>query len=287
MWDRGASLKIGFQGTISPTNARTILRLASVTLTHHLLLFAAKLSFGIAAAMSITSSTKVTSGFFRVHLWVILGLQVLAALSAYSLAAKEPARMTLVWVCAAAAIVAYLGGAIWLYERQGAGRAALVLVMLLSAVIGVLLPTLQGSPSQAALALHAVDFVSSGLLLGAVTTAMLLGHWYLNTPTMELAPLRRLLGLLAGAIAFRAAIAIVGLAIVASQKSLSYTDGTFLALRWLSSIVAPTVLAKMTWETLKIPNTQSATGILYAGVILVFVGELVAQLMWASLQWPV
>jgi len=26
-----------------------------------------------------------------------------------------------------------------------------------------------------------------------VLTAMLLGHWYLNTPTMQLAPLKRLL----------------------------------------------------------------------------------------------
>jgi hypothetical protein len=43
----------------------------------------------------------------------------------------------------------------------------------------------------------------------------------------------------------------------------------------------------MTWETLKIPNTQSATGILYAGVILVFVGELVSQLLGSLWQIPV
>ena len=35
----------------------------------------------------------------------------------------------------------------------------------------------------------------------------------------------------------------------------------------------------MTWETLKIPNTQSATGILYAAMLLAFIGELTAQLM--------
>ena len=32
------------------------------------------------------------------------------------------------------------------------------------------------------------------LALGVTLAAMLLGHWYLNTPTMELLPLRRVLG---------------------------------------------------------------------------------------------
>jgi hypothetical protein len=35
----------------------------------------------------------------------------------------------------------------------------------------------------------------------------------------------------------------------------------------------------MAWQTLKIPNTQSATGILYVAVIAVFLGELTAQLL--------
>ena len=38
--------------------------------------------------------------------------------------------------------------------------------------------------------------VTGGLVLGLVTTAMLLGHWYLNTPTMKLEPLKRLIVLL-------------------------------------------------------------------------------------------
>jgi hypothetical protein len=42
----------------------------------------------------------------------------------------------------------------------------------------------------------------------------------------------------------------------------------------------------MTWLTLKIPNTQSATGILYAAVILAFIGELTAQLMSDAASYP-
>ena len=51
-----------------------------------------------------------------------------------------------------------------------------------------------------AFAWQLADRVTGGWLLGLVTTAMLLGHWYLNTPTMKLAPLRRLIVLLAAAV---------------------------------------------------------------------------------------
>ena len=42
----------------------------------------------------------------------------------------------------------------------------------------------------------------------------------------------------------------------------------------------------MTWKTLKIPNTQSATGILYVAVIAVFLGELTSQLLSARTAFP-
>ena len=42
----------------------------------------------------------------------------------------------------------------------------------------------------------------------------------------------------------------------------------------------------MAWQTLKIPNTQSATGILYVAVIGVFVGELTGLLLSAESAFP-
>jgi hypothetical protein len=258
-----------------------------VTLTHHLLLFTAKLTLGLAGAMAFTSPRKVTSGFFRVHLWVILGLQVLATLAALSLTAREPLAMGMAWLSGITAGAAYVGSVIWIYERLTAGRIMLWLIVALSLVSGIWLQWIGLKLETASQWPMVVDFAASGLLLGAVTTAMLLGHWYLNTPTMELAPLRRLLGLIAVALLLRALIAAVGAALVISQNPLTIADWTFFALRWLSGLVAPAVLTKMTWETLKIPNTQSATGILYAGVILVFVGELVSQLFGAHWHTPI
>ena len=45
-------------------------------------------------------------------------------------------------------------------------------------------------------------------------------------------------------------------------------------------------LCWMTARTLKIPNTQSATGILYVVVIMSFTGELTAQLLSAGRAYP-
>ena len=59
-----------------------------------------------------------------------------------------------------------------------------------------------------------------------------------------------------------------------------------LALRWLTGILGLLGMSYMTWETLKIPNTQSATGILYVGVIFVFIGELASRLLSVQMPFP-
>ena len=41
--------------------------------------FVFRLAFGLTAAMAVTSARDVTSGFFRVHLWVGLGLNTFSA----------------------------------------------------------------------------------------------------------------------------------------------------------------------------------------------------------------
>ena len=113
--------------------------------------------------------------------------------------------------------------------------------------------------------------------------AMFLGHWYLNTPTMALGPLVRLIALMAAAICLRAAVEGILLGLAVARDGWPTTEGLlFLALRWLSGIFGAIILAFMAWRTLKIPNTQSATGILYAAVICTFLGELASLLLIAQ-----
>jgi hypothetical protein len=116
---------------------------------------------------------------------------------------------------------------------------------------------------------------------------MFLGHWYLNSPTMELGPLRRLLKLMAVSLVLRVTASAAGLVAIALSGEYSLLNVPLVALRWLAGLVAMAGVIWMAWQTLKIPNTQSATGILYVGVILSFLGELVALLLSHDSRFPI
>jgi hypothetical protein len=60
----------------------------------------------------------------------------------------------------------------------------------------------------------------------------------------------------------------------------------FVALRWAFGLLGVAVLTWMAWQTIKIPNTQSATGILYVAVIGTFVGETMALLLSVESHFP-
>ena len=254
--------------------------------------FIFRLSFGLAVAMTAVSPRQVTSGYYRNNLYVLLGLNVLAALVAWATPELSPVR----WAAVAAAGVSYVGAVMWLYEKPRAGMAALTLVAA-AALAGAWLATPAAgasvdrtsadAASVVCVVLGRLDSLTSGLLLGVTMAAMLLGHWHLNSPGMPLAPLKRLVLLLAAAVLLRALVCGSGLALeVAAVHSLSTSRWLFVALRWLGGLVGTGVLALLAWKTLAIPNTQSATGILYVAVIGVFLGELVSQLLSAEALYP-
>jgi len=60
------------------------------------------------------------------------------------------------------------------------------------------------------------------------------------------------------------------------------TAGALLTLRWLAGLVGLPILLVLARKTLDIPNTQSATGILYVASLAAILGELTAQLLQAS-----
>ena len=156
--------------------------------------FVFRLTFGIGLTMALTSARQVTAGFFRVHLWVLLGLNTFAAVAIHLGKGDDdagPWSQSVFILAIAMAVVSYLGAVVWIYEKPGAGKAAIAAVTLMSLVAMLLI-----KPSREVPLSSVLDFVhpiTSGLLMGTIMTAMFLGHWYLNTPTMELGPLRRIL----------------------------------------------------------------------------------------------
>lgn len=237
--------------------------------------FLLRLSFGLAAGMAMTNPRQVTSGYFRNHAYVLLGLTALATTVALASGGQFSVAPPLV-----AAIASYVASVLWLYEKPRAGIVALALVAA-AALMGAWADTSWPPTSEpVSWALAALDPLTSGLVLGLTIAAMFLGHWYLNSPTMALAPLDRLILLMAGAVVARALVEAGRLALeISLATTTSPIPWAFVALRWLSGIVGALALALMARATLRIPNTQSATGILYVAVIVTFLGELAAMLL--------
>jgi len=261
--------------------------------------FLYRLSFGMAAAMAITPPRLVTSGYYRNNLYVLLGLNALATLIAWG-AATSVGPLPLV-PAVGAVIFSYFGAACWLYEKPRAGIAMLVVVALLT-LYGTLAtaqpeagPTGAESWTSSIGLLNNLAAVSSGLLLGTTMAAMLLGHWYLNAPGMRLQPLVRLTAYMGVSLAARTIVCGIGLVALFSVNSSSDAGSVevlgsaqkfMLILRWLAGIFGTAGLIGMTWSTLKIPNTQAATGMLYVAVITTFLGELIGQLLSAGFPYP-
>jgi len=144
--------------------------------------------------------------------------------------------------------------------------------------------------------LTVASFLSSVALLGGACGAMVLGHWYLVVPSMDVAHLQSIVKLHIGSTLVRALVVAtaVMIAIVSWEPGLPNferymfsLDGIFFWQRVAFGIAGPAVLSYMTWETAKIQSTQSATGILYVDFFTVIVGEVLAKYVLLSTKVPV
>jgi protein NrfD len=144
--------------------------------------------------------------------------------------------------------------------------------------------------------LTVASFLSSVALLGGACGAMVLGHWYLVVPSLNVAHLQSIVRLHIGSTVVRVVVvsAAVMLAIVTWQpgspnfeRYIFSIDGIFFWQRVAFGLAGPAVLSYLTWETAKIQSTQSATGILYVDFFTVIVGEVLAKYLLLSTKVPV
>lgn len=128
--------------------------------------------------------------------------------------------------------------------------------------------------------------VAASSVIGSVIVAMLLGHWYLVRLHLPETYLVRFALVLSAAIGVRTVLFIAGLlaygaatpeGLGAFLRGVAVDRGLFFWQRVLFGIVAPGVLAMMTYQTARIRATMSATGILYITVIFVLIGEFLAR----------
>jgi len=146
-------------------------------------------------------------------------------------------------------------------------------------------------------ALTVASFLSSAVFLGGACTAMILGHWYLVIPSLQVSHLQSIVKVHIASILVRVVVvgAAVFFAIATWQPGLgpsfrhyiTSVAGVFFWQRVLFGLFGPALLSYLTWETAKIRSTQSATGILYVDFFAVVVGEVLAKYLLLATRVPV
>ena len=128
--------------------------------------------------------------------------------------------------------------------------------------------------------------VTSSMVLGLVSGAMMFGHWYLIDLSMPVDYLKNFIKLLGFALV--ADVAAIGLSLLvlaifgghgatlAIAELFDY-HLTLFFIRVVLGPIASIVLAWMCWQTLKIPQTMAATGLLYIALMSVVVGEMLGR----------
>jgi protein NrfD len=168
-------------------------------------------------------------------------------------------------------------------------RPAIVGVAVGAGLIAIVLQALAVSAAWpiSARVLTLASFLSSAALLGGACTAMVLGHWYLVIPSMQVSHLQSIVKVHIASMVVRVVVvaAAVFVAIATWQPGsgpsfryyVTSVSGIFFWQRVLFGLAGPALLSYLTWETAKIRSTQSATGILYVDFFTVVVGEVLAK----------
>ncbi len=132
--------------------------------------------------------------------------------------------------------------------------------------------------------IHFLFLISSSLLLGCITYAMTLGHWYLVVPKLSEKPLIKAAMITWGILFFK----IIFSSYETYLKWDFFTEGTSLgsgfAFNWLlllmRTLFGYVVILGMSYfnfRLVKMRSIQSSTGILYAMTFFVFIGELISS----------
>jgi hypothetical protein len=124
-------------------------------------------------------------------------------------------------------------------------------------------------------------FVVGGLVVGAVSMGMVLGHWYLVTPRLPEQPLREMTFFLLLAMGVQALLIVPALALprdtIANAVDTPILENPFFWMRIGGGLAFPMLLAWMAYDSSGVRAMQSATGLLYIAMALVLSGEVLAK----------
>jgi len=253
-----------------------------------------ELAFGGTLALAIPPFFKIERGFFKSSAAVYLAAGLTNAIGLAFLAHRgdhpgSPAASSLwmlsaLWMLFCIVLGLYL---FTLWTDLGLMRARAYTCALAIGLAAVLANALMLKPAVFGVigsVAYSMTAVLSSMVLGFASAAMLFGHWYLIDPNLPVDYLRSLVRVLGAALV--GDLAVLGLAIGAlalfgggasAVRELASSDLTIVIFRLMIGPAASLVLVWMCWQTLKIPQTMAATGLLYIAVMSVLVGELLGR----------
>jgi len=176
-------------------------------------------------------------------------------------------------------------------------RPVIVATTVAAGVVALLAQGVAGDAVFAMKVMTILSFFTSAMLLGGACTSMILGHWYLIIPSLQVSHLQSIVKVHMASMVARVVVvtATIFVAIVSwepglgpnFQRYIFSIAGIFFWQRMLFGLAGPAVLSYLTWETAKIRSTQSATGILYVDFFTVVVGEVLAKYLLLATHVPV
>jgi len=266
---------------------------AMLTLPLALFLLLAETAVGGFATVAYLRLTGgLTHGFLKfiaVTYAILGGLAFLVVLagppgSYHSLLAiNQPAAQALLFL-QGVLVLALIAHAVVIWRRDASTLSwALTLsasALLLAGIAAALWPLAGSLLNGAAIALVVA---LSAAVLGAATTGMLLGHWYLVTPTLTNRPLLRAIGVLLVSLVLQAVLfplTLRGLAHGSGSLTHPLTLSPVLSVLWaLGAVFLPLVAAGLALPTCRLRSFMSTTGLLYLAMIAILPGQLLGQLL--------
>ena len=251
--------------------------------------FCLELGFGVLLALAFVPRAPVGTLFYRIMgtcAFLPILVAVVASLAWGGASGEDPAVVAgILAVLAYPVVSGPIKGARWAvalsWSLAWTGAALVVVVARAAALHGageVLLGSLMA--------------MATGAVAGSVSLAMVLGHWYLTIPTLDVLHLRRLNRVTA--VSMAGCLVLLAITCAAFFRRLDSAETPLFGPRGLFhfgtrlavGLAMPLVFAWMTAGSLDFKNTRSATGILYASTILVLIGAAVSVSLQSSYGIP-
>jgi hypothetical protein len=245
-----------------------------------LALFLIDLAAGLVLFLPLAGRRSAGVKFYRL-VFVIGATLALLAAAAHVIAHRRDLALADVAIVALTALVF----TVLRYPKRFIFRASAALLGAAYVVASVVAYDAAIKPANIAWSIAGA--CSSVALLGSVTLAMTLGHWYLVVRGMAIDPLKRLS--MATLYATIAKLLVVIIAIVAGGifREIAIRQGIFFWMRTGWGLIGPLLLFPMVWGTVKIRSTMAATGILYVDVVAVVIGEVLGAWLSTLAHLPV